>query len=148
ETAAGHVAAAGTVGGKLGHWASYSVYPIDFTLSVPGRYAICVAGAVNVVSPAFPVAAPAALYGEPLAKTLSFYRTERDGPNYIASPLRRAPAHLNDARATVYRSPPSTATTGSSVGSRRPAARLTLRAAGGMPATTSSSSRPRATRWR
>jgi endoglucanase len=105
ETAAGRVAAAGTVGGKLGDWASYSVYPIDFTLSVPGRYAIRVGGAVGAASPVFPVAAPAALYGAPLAKTLLFYRNERDGPDYIASPLRRAPGHLNDASATVYRTP-------------------------------------------
>jgi endoglucanase len=104
ETAAGQVAAAGTVGGKLGDWASYSVYPIDFTLSVSGRYAIRVAGAVNAASPAFSVASTA-LYAGPLAKTLRFYRNERDGPDYLASPLRRAPAHLNDARATVYHSP-------------------------------------------
>src|SRR5215831_4066280 len=64
ENAAGHVAAAGAIGGKLGDWASYSVYPIDFTLSAAGRYSIRAAGAVGASSPTFQVAAPAALYGE------------------------------------------------------------------------------------
>ena len=105
ENAAGRVAAAGTVGGRLGNWASYSVYPIDFTLSVIGRYTIRVGAGGGAVSPAFRVAAPAALYGEPLGKTLEFYQDERDGADYIPSPLRRAPGHLNDASATVYRTP-------------------------------------------
>jgi endoglucanase len=101
ENAAGQVAAAGTVGGRLGDWASYSVYPIDFTLSIVGRYTVGVAGTIGATSPAFPVATPAELYSGSLAKTLQFYRNERDGPDYIASPLRRAPAHLNDASATT-----------------------------------------------
>ena len=42
---------------------------------------------------------------QPLANALSFYENERDGPEYIPSPLRTAPAHLNDEDATTYLTP-------------------------------------------
>jgi endoglucanase len=103
--AEGVVAATGVVGGKLGNWGSYSIYPIDFTLSGAGRYMIRISGNVGAASPAFPVGTPEALYGAPLGRTLQFYENERDGPDYIPSALRTAPGHLNDASAAVYRTP-------------------------------------------
>jgi endoglucanase len=36
---------------------------------------------------------------------LSFYQAERDGPDFIRSALRTAPAHLNDRRAMTYLTP-------------------------------------------
>jgi endoglucanase len=103
--AAGGVVATGIVGGKLGDWGSYSIYPIDFSLSGAGQYTVRVSGSVGAASPAFPVATSASLYGALLGKTLQFYQNERDGPDYIPSALRTAPGHLNDARAAVYRTP-------------------------------------------
>lgn len=48
---------------------------------------------------------PANLYVTPLANNLYFYENERDGPNFIPTPLRTAAGHLNDASAAVYSSP-------------------------------------------
>jgi endoglucanase len=41
----------------------------------------------------------------PLANSLYYYENERDGPNFIATPLRSAPGHLNDAGAKIYFTP-------------------------------------------
>ena len=41
----------------------------------------------------------------PLHNTLSFYEDERDGPDFIRSPLRTAPGHLNDEHARTYLTP-------------------------------------------
>jgi hypothetical protein len=54
---------------------------------------------------------PDVLYPGLLLNTLWFYETERDGPNYIPNALRTAAGHLNDEKATVYDTPPSTVTT-------------------------------------
>jgi endoglucanase len=40
-----------------------------------------------------------------LANSLYFYQNERDGENFIKTPLRSAPGHLNDEHAAVYTSP-------------------------------------------
>jgi endoglucanase len=101
----GSTVASGSVGAKLGTFGSYTIYPIDFTLSTTGTYTIKVSGPVSATSPAFSVDTPGNLYSTPLAHSLSFYQDERDGPNYIPSPLRTAAGHLNDATATVYNSP-------------------------------------------
>jgi endoglucanase len=105
KTAAGKVVAAGSVGGDLGGWSSWQVYPIDFSLAAAGSYRIAVGGTVAAASPAFAVGAPASLYGPLLANTLRFYQNERDGSDFIASDLRQGPGHLNDTNATVYRTP-------------------------------------------
>ena len=105
KNSAGMVVASGSAGAKLGTWGTYSVYPIDFTLSGADTYTLSVSGPVSATSPSFPVNAPAELYTTPLANNLYFYENERDGSNYIATPLRTAPGHLNDASATVYNSP-------------------------------------------
>ena len=99
---------AGTVGGDLGSWSpSFPyVYPIDFdALSEPGTYSISVSGPIPATSPAFPVADAATLYRQPLDNSLFFYGAERDGPHYIPSALRTAPAHLHDGNAMTYLTP-------------------------------------------
>lgn len=45
------------------------------------------------------------MYAGPLANALSFYQTERDGPNFIPNALRTAAAHLNDQNAMTYLTP-------------------------------------------
>jgi endoglucanase len=101
----GSTVASGSVGPKLGTFGAYTIYPIDFILSASGTYTIKVSGPVSATSLAFAVDTPANLYSTPLAHSLSFYQDERDGPNFIPSPLRTAAGHLNDATATVYSSP-------------------------------------------
>jgi len=105
KNSGGQIVASGSVGAKLGAWGSYSVYPIDFTLSAADTYTISVSGPVAVTSPAFRVDTPANLYATPLANNLYFYENERDGPDFISTPLRSAAGHLNDAHAAVYTSP-------------------------------------------
>jgi endoglucanase len=95
-----------TVGPRLGTWGDYMVYSLDFALPAPGTYTITVTGAIQpATSPAFRVDRPAQLYSAALSNTLSFYQNQRDGADYIPSPLRTASAHLNDQRAKVYKTP-------------------------------------------
>lgn len=105
KNSGGSTVASGPVGTKLGAWGSYSVYPIDFTLTAADTYTILVSGEVSATSPKFRVDIPANLYTTPLANNLYFYENERDGSNFIPTPLRTAAGHRNDAKATVYRSP-------------------------------------------
>jgi endoglucanase len=105
KNSSGATSASGTAGASLGTWGSYTVYPIAFTLSKADTYTISVSGPVTATSPKFPVDTPSNLYSQALVNNLSFYENERDGPNYIASPLRTAAGHLNDAKATVYSTP-------------------------------------------
>jgi endoglucanase len=82
------------------------VYPLDFdAVQTPGTYTVSVAGPEPASSPAFAIGSPQSLYERPLANTLSFYENERDGPEYIPSALRTAPAHLNDEGAMTYVTP-------------------------------------------
>ncbi len=101
----GKIVASGHLGAALGAWGTYSVYPIDFTLSAPDTYIISVTRPVLATSASFRVDTPANLYTTPLANNLSFYENERDGADFIASPLRTAAGHLNDVHAAVYSSP-------------------------------------------
>ena len=100
----GTIVASGSIGATLGAWGSYTVYPIDFTLSAADTYTISVSG-VKATTTSFRVDTPVNLYTTPLANNLYFYENERDGSNFIATPLRTAPGHLNDATATVFSSP-------------------------------------------
>jgi len=93
------------IGSGLGTWGGYTVYPVDFTLSTAGTYAITVTGPISATSPSFRIATPEKLYATALASALSFFQNQRDGPDYIPSALRRAPAHLNDQKAKVYNTP-------------------------------------------
>lgn len=108
RTGEGASAYTGTVGASLGRWSGRFkyVYALDFnTVDTPGTYTISVSGPLPATSPAFAVASAQGLYEGPLANTLSFYENERDGPEYIPSALRTAPAHLNDEHAMTYLTP-------------------------------------------
>jgi endoglucanase len=105
----GAVAYSGVVGSSAGSWSKRfpHVETIDFdALTTPGSYTISVASPTATASPAFAIAPAGTLFERPLANALSFYENERDGPAFIPSPLRSAAAHLNDAHASVYETPP------------------------------------------
>jgi endoglucanase len=96
------------IGGKLVSWSSSypDVYALDFdSLMTAGTYTISVSGPIAASSPSFKIDSAANLYTTPLANTLYFYENERDGPNFIATPLRTAAGHLNDESAKVYFTP-------------------------------------------
>jgi endoglucanase len=96
------------VGASLGAWSNSfkNVYALDFdTVAVAGSYTISVSGPVAATSPSFRIDTGANVYAGPLANALSFYQTERDGPNFIPSALRTAAGHLNDQTAMTYLSP-------------------------------------------
>ena len=108
RNASGQAVLSAPVGADLGSWSStYShVYALDFdAIATTGSYTISVSGPVPATSPTFRVDSGANVYAEPLANALSFYQTERDGPNYIPNALRTAPAHLNDQNAMTYLTP-------------------------------------------
>ena len=95
----------GTVGQSAGSWSKTFpfVYPLDFDgLQAPGRYTSRPGERAHRRSPSRP---RSALYGPAIANSLSFYENERDGPQYVPSALRTAPAHLNDETATAYSTP-------------------------------------------
>jgi endoglucanase len=98
----------GEIGADLGSWSnSYShVYAIDFDgLTTAGTYTIAVSGPAPATSPPFTVASAAAVHLQPLRNALSYYQVQRDGPNFIASALRAAGAHLHDSSAMTYSTP-------------------------------------------
>ncbi len=104
----GEVAYSGVVGPSTGAWSKRFAHvdALDFdALRTPGSYAISVSGRTMTSSPAFEISPAPALYAQPLANALSFYETERDGADFIRSPLRTAAAHLNDTQASVYETP-------------------------------------------
>jgi len=108
RSAQGAILFDGTVGASLGSWNRRFryVYPIDFDdMQVPGTYTISVAGHAPATSPSFAISPAELLYRVPLANSLSFYENERDGPEFIPSALRTAPAHLNDEHAMTYLTP-------------------------------------------
>ena len=95
------------IGPKLGSWGSFSnVYALDFDLvTTAGTYNITILGPAAATSPSFAVDSSANLYTGPLANSLYFYENERDGANFISTPLRSAGGHLNDSVASVYLTP-------------------------------------------
>jgi endoglucanase len=96
------------IGAALGGWSVRypHVYALDFNaVTAPGTYSIRVNGPIAAGSPAFRIASATRLYARPLANSLSFYRNERDGPDFIRSALRTAPGHLNDEHAMTYLTP-------------------------------------------
>jgi endoglucanase len=98
----------GVVGASLGRWSGRFryVYALDFdSVQTAGTYTLSVAGRAPASSPVFAIAPAQQLYETPLANSLSFYENERDGPEYIPSALRSAPAHLNDEDAMTYATP-------------------------------------------
>jgi endoglucanase len=93
------------IGASLGVWGKFNVFALDFTPTAAGTFTIEVNGPMPATSPAFPVGTAKQLYAQALANSLYFYQNERDGQNYIPTPLRTAPGHLNDASATPYAAP-------------------------------------------
>jgi endoglucanase len=96
------------IGANLGSWStSYpDVYALDFdSLVTAGTYTISITGPIAASSPAFKIDTGANVYGTALVNSRYFYENERDGPNFIATPLRTAAAHLNDESAKVYFTP-------------------------------------------
>src|SRR5215469_8699055 len=97
------------IGANLGSWSSSypDVYALVFdTLTTAGTYTISVNGPIAASSPSFTIDTAANVYTTSLGHSLYFYQNERDGQNFIATPLRTAAGHLNDASATVYVTPP------------------------------------------
>ena len=108
KDATGAEAFSAPVGASLGAWSNSfnKVYALDFDqVMAPGSYTISVSGPLPATSPTFRIDTGATVYAEPLANALSFYETERDGPEFIPSALRTAPGHLNDQNAMTYRTP-------------------------------------------
>jgi endoglucanase len=96
------------IGANLGPWSNSfkTVYALDFdAVTAAGSYTISVSGPAPATSPSFRIDTGASVYATPLANALSFYQTERDGPNFIPNALRTAPGHLNDQTAMTYETP-------------------------------------------
>jgi endoglucanase len=108
KNASGVTVFSAPIGADLGKWSqSYPhVYALDFSqVTAAGTYTITVAGPVAAASPSFAIGTGAGLYSGALANSLSFYQTERDGPDFIANALRTAAGHLNDQTAMTYLTP-------------------------------------------
>jgi endoglucanase len=105
EDSSGKTIFSGPVGGALGLWGSFIVYALDFPASCVGTFTIEVRRPITAVSPSFPVDIPEKLYSQRISNALNFYQNERDGTNFIKTPLRTAAGHLNDEHASVYDSP-------------------------------------------
>ena len=95
------------IGPQLGSWSSNfpHVYALDFPTTAAGTYTITVSGPAAATSPSFAIGDGSSVYAGAIGNALSFYQDERDGPAYIPSPLRTAPAHLNDENAMTYLTP-------------------------------------------
>lgn len=96
------------VGADLGSWsASFGhVYALDFdAVTAVGTYTIDVSGPVTATSPSFRIDTGANVYAGAMASSVRFYQVQRDGPDFIPSALRQAPAHLNDQNAMTYLTP-------------------------------------------
>jgi endoglucanase len=101
----GKAAFSGTVASSTGKWGKYTVYPLDFTTTVPGTYSLRSSGTAPVESPTFRVDTAEQLYSVPLNHARQFFQNQRDGNDYIPSALRTAPAHLNDQHGNVFKPP-------------------------------------------
>jgi endoglucanase len=95
------------IGANLGKWGTFTyVYAVDFdSVSTVGTYTISVASPVAATSPSFKIDSGTNIYSTPLANSLFYYETSRDGANYIPNSLRTAPGHLNDQNASAYFTP-------------------------------------------
>jgi endoglucanase len=107
KNASGTTVASGAVGAtSLGAWnQTYGfVYPIDFdgVTTAGSNYTISVSGPAPATSPPFAVGS---VFGPAIGNGRAFFQEQRDGTNFIASPVRTAPGHLNDAHAMTYVTP-------------------------------------------
>ena len=93
------------VGAQLGQWGGFAVYALDFPANCAGIFIIKVHGRFPAESPGFRIDTAQKLYSQGIRNALNFYQNERDGRNFIKTPLRTAAGHLNDQHAAVYDSP-------------------------------------------
>ncbi|HEV2696939.1 MAG TPA: glycoside hydrolase family 9 protein, partial [Terriglobales bacterium] len=96
------------IGGALGSWSNTykNVYAVDFdAFTTAGTYTISVSGPIAASSSSFKVDSGTNVYTGALGNSLFFYQNERDGSTFVATPLRTAAGHLNDASAKVYVTP-------------------------------------------
>ena len=107
KNSGGSIVYSAAIGANLGKWGTFSfVYALDFdSLSTVGTYTISVASPLAATSPSFKIDSGTNLYSTPLANSLFYYETSRDGANYIPNSLRTAPGHLNDQSASAYFTP-------------------------------------------
>jgi endoglucanase len=89
----------------LGSWGRFTVYSLDFKIALACTCSIEVSGPLSATSPSFRIDPAKKLYSPAIANALNFYQNERDGANFIRTPLRTAPGHLNDKNGKVYESP-------------------------------------------
>jgi len=97
----------GTIGGSLGSWSRRygHVYALDFdAVQSPAR--MCSRWRVALPRPHRPLrSSPGLCSTNRRSRTAVVYENERDGPEFIPSTLRSAPAHLNDESALTYLTP-------------------------------------------
>jgi len=94
------------VGKSGGRWGRFSVQPLDFDpVTQPGTYTIQVEGRQPTTSPPFRIASGNERYQAAIARALKYFQAVRDGPEFLPSALRSAPAHLHDLHARVYEPP-------------------------------------------
>jgi endoglucanase len=107
KNSGGSIVYSAAIGANLGKWGTFSfVYALDFdSLSTVGTYTISVASPIAATSPSFKIDSGTNLYSTPLANSLFYYETSRDGANYIPNSLRTTPGHLNDQNASAYFTP-------------------------------------------
>jgi endoglucanase len=94
------------IGVSLGSWSSSypDVYPLDFdSLMTAGTDSISVSGPIAASSPSFKIDTAINVFTTPLAHALFFYENERDGPNFVASPLRTAAGHVKRKCKRVFK---------------------------------------------
>jgi endoglucanase len=94
-----------SIGADLGKWGKFTVYALDFRVSESGSYTIEVDGPDSATSLRFRIDDPEDLYSHALRNGLNFYQNERDGSDFIRTPLRSAAGHLNDQYGSVFQSP-------------------------------------------
>jgi endoglucanase len=105
EDSSGTTIFSSPIGAQLGTWGNFNVYALDFPASRLGLFTIEVRGPFPAVSPSFRIDTAQKLYSQGVRNALNFYQNERDGANFIKTPLRTAPGHLNDQHASAYASP-------------------------------------------
>lgn len=104
----GDVVAHGRLGKDVGRWSKRwpHVYRIRFgRLDEPGTYRLVLGGEARGRSPRFRIGSGRRLYGPLRRRTVTFFRTQRDGANVPPGQLRRRPSHLTDRHARTYAAP-------------------------------------------
>src|SRR5262249_54683745 len=96
------------IGGGLGSWGRRD--PLGYALDLdpparPGPHTVSVRRPAPPSSPRFGDGAAGDRSTAAPPAALAFYQAERDGRDFIRSPLRTAPGHLNDRHAQTYLTP-------------------------------------------